>query len=463
MTYAQTMALLDSTRLRELFAELYGTGDAVYARHRKRYADLIAAFRSRFGETASGSEELVPGAPPCSDVRLFSSPGRSEIGGNHTDHNLGKVLAASIQLDCIGAVSPSSDNAITIHDITYNEDFSIDTNHTERVTGEKGSIALVRGIAEGFKRFGYRVGGFNGCFSSEVIAAAGVSSSASFEMMICIILNNLYNNGSIPVEQFARIGQFAENAYWDKASGLLDQMACAVGGLIAIDFCDPAKPAVERIPFDFAAEKYKLIIVNTGKSHADLSREYSSIPEEMRAVAHIFGQENLRGLTLDRLVENLPAVRAECGDRAVLRAFHFLEENQRVDGEVAALKRGDFPGFLALIAESGSSSWRLLQNTHIAAHHTEQSIPVCLALSEVFIREQCQGRSSLELGSSELRSCGVCRVHGGGFAGVIQVFLPEDLVPGYTEWMERAMGVQAGSVSPVYVMSIRPRGVVEIR
>ncbi len=433
MKTQETIAVLKNAHMRDLFGRLYGSGESVIEDQTKRYASLIEAFKSRYGDD---------------DIRLFSSPGRSEIGGNHTDHNLGKVLAASIQMDCIGAVS-TAENEITINDLTYNEDYTIDIRKTDRVPGEKGSIALVRGIVEGFKRAGFKIGGFRACFTSRVIAAAGVSSSASFEMMICLILSSLYNEGSIPVNRFASIGQFAENAYWDKASGLLDQMACAVGGLIAIDFENPAEPAVEKVDFDFAAQDYKVLIVNTGKSHADLSKEYSSIPNEMKSVARLFEQETLRGITEDMIVAQLPRVRAECGDRAVLRAFHFFEENRRVDMQTAALRRGDFAEFLRLITESGNSSWKWLQNTYVTAVPQEQSVPVCLALTELFI-----GR----------KGAGACRIHGGGFAGVILAFLPSRLVDEYTAWMNTALGVDtAGEKSPVYAMSIRPLGAVEIK
>lgn len=441
MTIAEAFKFIESRKVQGLFAELYGANSL--KEQTERYALLIKHFAERFGE---------------SDLRIFSSPGRSEISGNHTDHNLGKVLAASIQLDCIGAVSKTDNGVITVSDKTYNEDFSIDVADTAAHAGEKGSIALIRGIVQGFKDKGFAVGGFNALFTSNVIAAAGVSSSASFEMIICLILNNLYNGGKISVSEMASIGQFAENAYWYKNSGLLDQMACASGGLVAIDFADPRVPKIEKIQFDFSKEHYSLVITNTGKGHADLSAEYSSIPLEMKAVAAFFGKSVLREVSLEGLHANLKNVRAACGDRAVMRAFHFFAENNRVDAEIAALKGGRFNEFLRLVKESGNSSWKWLQNVAVPAETKEQSICVALALTEQFIEENCP----LDEAVSKSAKPGVCRVHGGGFAGVIMALLPEELTAKYKEFMQNALGFSGGEKSPVYVMSIRPQGSIEL-
>ncbi len=423
---------------RQLFSELYGNDEAVIESQMKRYSTLSQEWTAYFKKDAKAE-----------GVRYFTSAGRSEIGGNHTDHNLGKVLAASIQLDCIGAAKASDNNIITIHDITYNKDIIIDITNSERIMDEKGSPALLRGIVQGFKDRGYKVGGFNACLTSNVIPAAGVSSSASFEMMLCLILDKLFNDGTIPVSKYATIGQFAENKYWDKASGLLDQMACAVGGLVAMDFQNPSEPIVEKVPFDFAKQNYSLMIVNTGKGHADLSEEYSSIPNEMRSVAKLLGKETLRGLSFKDISDNLVKIRKKCGDRAVMRAVHFIEENDRVDSEVAALKNGDFQKFLSLVTDSGNSSWKWLQNVFVPTNAQEQPISVCLALTEIFIKN---------------KGVGACRIHGGGFAGVIQAFIPNDLREEYTEYMEKALGYDkaSGDLSPVYAMSIRPHGAIEV-
>lgn len=423
-----------------LFVQLYGSDPSELKAQKERYTNLILSYAKRYNTDAESNS-----------IRLFSSPGRSEISGNHTDHNLGKVLAASIQLDCIGAVETTNTDIITIYDLTYNEDYHININETQRVSGENGSIALVRGLLQAFKNKGYKIGGFNSCFSSSVIAAAGVSSSASFEMMICIIISNLFNKGTIPVNEFASMGQFAENNYWDKSSGLLDQMACAFGGLISIDFANPASPLVEKIPFDFSKENYNLMIVNTGKGHADLSKEYSSVPEEMKSVAKFFGKETLRGLSAADVTNNLSAIREKCGDRAVMRAYHFFAENDKVEAEVIALKQNKFQDFLQLVTASGNSSWKWLQNVYVPNNPAEQPISISLALTEQFIAE---------------KGAGACRIHGGGFAGVIMALLPHSLAPEYTNYMNKALGftpsVSQGK-SPVYQMSIRPFGSIEIK
>jgi galactokinase len=432
MTINAAIGALDSVEIKKLFADLYGVGESTFTEQKKRYTDLIGQFRKRFGDR---------------EIGIFSSPGRSEIGGNHTDHNHGKALAASVHLDCISVISPNDHNTIHICDSAYNEDYSIDAA-APPCGYEKGSSALIRGILEGSKKEGYKAGGFYGCFSSQIIPASGVSSSASFEMLICHIINQLYNGGNIPIEKMARIGQYAENVYWKKASGLLDQMACGFGGFVAIDFENPAAPMVERIPFDFAAQDYSLLLVNSGGSHAELSGEYSAIPEEMKRVARFFGKCALRDVSVEDVIKNLSALRSQCGDRAVMRTFHFIEENIRVKEEVAALKANDFPAFLRHIAASGNSSWKWLQNVYVPSNCAQnQSASVTLALTEIFISRH------------DLRNKAACRIHGGGFAGVIQVFLPNDMVKTYTQWVQDAL---QSVVNPVFSMSIRPYGVKNI-
>ncbi|MBP7479410.1 MAG: galactokinase [Spirochaetaceae bacterium] len=418
--------LLQSSSVQKLFKSLYGSNLNPAL---QRYSDLAEAFFAHFGNTGK-------------QIRFFSSPGRSEIGGNHTDHNLGKVLAASINLDCIGAVCANGTNLIRILDISYNETFEVDIDKTEVIPAEKGSIALVRGILQAFKQAGYSIGGFDACFSTTVIAAAGVSSSASFEMILCQILNSLFNSSSISVENRAIAGQFAENKYWNKASGLLDQMACAAGGLVSIDFINPEKPLLKKIPFDFSSHKHRLLIVNTGKGHADLSQEYSAIPREMKEVAAFFGKSTLRDLSREDVIQNLQELRKSCTDRAVMRALHYFDENDRVDAEVEALENNDFNTFLDLVRSSGNSSWKYLQNVYVPSHPEEQSISIALALTENFISNHKKGS---------------CRIHGGGFAGVILAFLPEDLCPAYTKMMEESLGRGC-----VYDMEIRPFGSIEI-
>lgn len=427
-----------------LFNTLYG--EDVAETQKQRYENVAQAWKLHFGHNQNERGLL---AKTQSILRFFSSPGRTEIGGNHTDHNLGKVLAASVELDCIAAVAIAKEQTVYIHDISYNKDFSIDLQDTERKNGEEGSIALVRGLLHGFKSRGYNIGGLKICLTTNVISAAGLSSSAAFEMLICQIINSMFNNGKIPIDECAKIGQFAENTYWDKASGLLDQMACGFGGLVAINFKNPEKLQIKKIAYDFNAHNYQLIIVNTGKGHSDLSAEYSAIPNEMKSVARTLGHETLHSLSFEEIYTQLPLLREKCGDRAVLRALHFFEENNRVDNEVTALENDNFADFLKNITESGNSSWKWLQNVYVSAIPEEQSIAVVLALTERFIKNKGQG---------------ACRIHGGGFAGVIQVFLPREFTAEYTKYIEKALGFDAsnGQKSPVYPMNIRPFGSIEV-
>ena len=274
MNQEHTLKLLESEKAKKLLGELYGK--AAVAENQKRYEDLVGKFVKEFGEK---------------DLYLFSSPGRTEISGNHTDHNHGKVLAGSINLDCVGVAAVNDTNFVNIVSETFNQSFTIDLNHLEPSDRMAGTVDLVKGLLKGFEESGYEVGGFDAYVTSNVISAAGVSSSASFEMLLCSMLNTFFNAGKMDTVAYAHIGKYSENHYWNKASGLLDQMACAVGGLITIDFLEPQAPVVEKIDFDFASQNHSLIIVNTGKGHADLSADYSSVPNEMKKVAQFFGKE----------------------------------------------------------------------------------------------------------------------------------------------------------------------------
>lgn len=416
--------ILSEQNGQRILTEIYGA-DGV-ERAQARYRTIIQGYRKTFRTT---------------QVSFFSSPGRTEVGGNHTDHNHGKVLAGSINLDCIGVAGKNGTNLIHIHDITYNENLNIDVNDLEKSAADRGSVGLMKGILTAFRKFGWQIGGFDACICSNVIRAAGVSSSASFEMLICAILNAFFNDGKVDLVTYARAGQYAENVYWEKASGLLDQMACAVGGMIAIDFKNPAEPQVEKIDFDFGAQDYHLIIVNTGKSHADLNEDYSSIPKEVKSVAGFFGKEVCREISCDDVLRNLSAVRAKCGDRAVMRALHFFAENDRVDAQVEALKNNDFNRFLSLITASGNSSWKYLQNCYSAHNVSEQGICVALAATEAFLAE---------------KNVGACRVHGGGFAGVIAVFVPKCFSEEYMSYIDGLLGEGSS-----YKMSIRNHGAID--
>ena len=423
MKVCDTIQMLESEKSRKLMAALYG--ETAVEANRERYQNLVKSFQKKFAEE---------------DITLFSSPGRTEISGNHTDHNHGKVLAGSINLDCVGVAAKNNSSKVHIISETFNQSFIIDLNDLSPSDKKAGTIDLVKGLLQGFKESGYEVGGFNAYITSNVISAAGVSSSASFEMLLCSILNTFFNEGRMDTVAYAHIGKYSENVYWDKASGLLDQMACAVGGLITIDFMEPASPVVEKIDFDFSSQNHSLIIVNTGKGHADLSADYSSVPIEMKKVAEFFGKEVCAQITEEEVIEHLAEVRAYAGDRSVLRALHFFEENKRVEAEVKALKEGRFTDFLMNITASGNSSWKWLQNCFTNSAYQEQGITVALALTELFIAEKQRG---------------ACRVHGGGFAGVIMAMLPNDLVDEYVAYIEKALGE-----GNAYRMSIRPYGAI---
>lgn len=423
MKVCDTIQMLESEKSRKLMAALYG--ETAVEANIERYQNLVKSFQKKFAEE---------------DITLFSSPGRTEISGNHTDHNHGKVLAGSINLDCVGVAAKNNSSKVHIISETFNQSFIIDLNDLSPSDKKAGTIDLVKGLLQGFKESGYEVGGFNAYITSNVISAAGVSSSASFEMLLCSILNTFFNEGRMDTVAYAHIGKYSENVYWDKASGLLDQMACAVGGLITIDFMEPASPVVEKIDFDFSSQNHSLIIVNTGKGHADLSADYSSVPIEMKKVAEFFGKEVCAQITEEEVIEHLAEVRAYAGDRSVLRALHFFEENKRVEAEVKALKGGRFTDFLMNITASGNSSWKWLQNCFTNSAYQEQGITVALALTELFIAEKQRG---------------ACRVHGGGFAGVIMAMLPNDLVDEYVAYIEKALGE-----GNAYRMSIRPYGAI---
>lgn len=422
MEAKKLLECLNGEKGTEFLQKMYGK-NGVEA-NKERYFHVMEGFEKNFGSH---------------DIKLFTSAGRTEISGNHTDHNHGKVLAGSINLDCVAAAAANGTDEIHIISETFDQRFTVNVKDLAPSEKKAGTIDLTKGMLKGFLEMGYRIGGFDAFITSNVISAAGVSSSASYEMLICSMVNTFFNEGGIDVVTYAHIGKYAENNYWDKASGLLDQMSCAVGGMITIDFKDPLKPVVEKIDFDFGAQDYSLIIVQTGKGHADLSAEYSSIPEEMKKVAAVFGKEVCADITEEEVVKNAARVMREAGHRPLLRALHFFEENKRVEAEVAALKEGRFDDFLKNITESGNSSWKWLQNCYIGGG-SEQGITTTLALSELFIKE---------------KGCGACRVHGGGFAGVIMVLLPNRVADEYISYIESIMGEGCA-----YRMSIRPYGAV---
>ena len=406
-------------------SRVYGTDvtDAV-----TRYRALAVGFEARFG------------APP-DDVAYFSAPGRTEIIGNHTDHNGGKILAASISMDSVCVAAPAAGSRVRIVSEGYDEPIVIDLDQLDEVKPDPGSTTLVAGMLVALRQAGLTLGGFDAYASSEVIPSAGVSSSASFEMLVGTVVSHLFNGGDIDCATIARAGQFAENHLWLKASGLMDQMACGVGGTIILDFSEGVR--YQKVRFGFDDMGYDLVIVNTGRGHADLSAEYSAIPQEMRAVARALGVEQLCQTSEDALLEALPRLRQELRcDRAIMRALHFFEECGRVDEAATALAAGDEARVLDLIRESGNSSWKWLQNTVVPGSAEDQSIPLALALTELYLKRV---------------GAGVCRIHGGGFAGVIMCALPREKTAGYVDFISRFVGREN-----VYPMGIRQVGAVRV-
>jgi galactokinase len=413
---------------RQAIALLYGGAPETLHAAQERYTRLADDFQSHFGENK---------------VELFSTPGRVELGGNHSDHNQGKILAAGIHLDTIAAASVAPERRIIMYSSGYEHAFQVCLDELEPKESDRGTTTgLIRGIASRFQELGYAIGGFQASVASDVLPGSGLSSSASIEVLIGTVLNTLYNEGSIPPEVLASIGQYAENTYFGKPCGQMDQLTCAVGGIVAIDFADPGSPVVEKIEYVPDEDGLHFLVVHTGGSHADLTEEYAAIPREMKAVARHFGHDVCRDLDDRDFVFHLPELRAAVGDRAALRAFHFLSEQARVPRQVQALHEHDTDGFLKLVNASGNSSCRWLQNCFARGEVNEQGILVALALSEQFIGSA--GR-------------GACRVHGGGFAGTILTILPGETAGEYVRLMEHVFG--AGCVT---VLDLRSTGTIAL-
>ena len=404
-----------------VFRSLYGDDPFVLKKQSDDYSSLISGFKSTFG---------------INDAALFSTPGRTEIGGNHTDHNLGRVLAGSVSLDNIAVAAKNNSGIIQIESAGY-PPFEVDIADTGAIENERFQPAsLVRGIVAETIKAGYNCGGFAAYIDGRVPKGSGLSSSASFEVLTGTIISHLFNNGSIDAVQNAMIGQYAENNYFGKPCGLMDQIACAVGGLISIDFRYPAKPRVKKVDFDFTTIGYSLVITNTGGDHAGLNEEYSSLPSEMKSVAAALGANVLRDVALKDIIAAIPELRKKTGDRAILRAYHFQGDNLRVQHQVDALEKGDFENFLKMVIESGYSSFMYNQNIHSPHSAKDQGVALGLALSEIILKDK-----------------GAWRVHGGGFAGTIQAFVPEDLLDPYIYKMEQVFGKGA-----CYNLFIRNKG-----
>lgn len=408
------------------FTELYGDAPAALEFQRQRYQSLLEQFAAVF--------------PGEHDVEVFSSPGRSEVGGNHTDHNGGRILAAAVDPDIIVAVAPNAEGVVRVHSQGYRPTVlwvdELGMVESERYT----STALVRGVCARFKQLGYNLDGFDAVASSLVPKGSGLSSSAAYEVLIAAILNDLYNNSRIDRVTLAQISQYAENEYFGKPCGLMDQTTCAVGGFVTIDFKDFVHPKVRKVEFNFAASGYTLAIVDTKGDHADLNDEYTALEHEMKSVARSLGGQVLREFSEEIVLERIAELRTKVNDRAILRAIHFYRDDQRVVDQVAALENGDFPEFLRLINDSGQSSWMLCQNCYSPKNISLQGISIALTASEALLK----GR-------------GAWRVHGGGFAGTVQAFVPDDLIQEYVARVERIFG--QGSC---YAIRIRPYGVIRM-
>lgn len=407
------------------YGSLYADIDA----QTKRWLCAIDAFEELYGKGR--------------DLFLFSVPGRSELSGNHTDHNHGAVLAGAIDRDIIAVAAVSEDPVIRLKSEGFPEDVVRldDVSAPDRFRPYTSS-ALIAGTCRAVCDRGGAVGGFDAYTTTEVLKGSGISSSAAFEVMVGNILNHLFCGGRFSGQELAMMAQYAENVYFGKPCGLMDQMACAVGGFVRIDFADPQKPDVRPIDFSLTNAGYSLCIVNTGGNHADLNEDYASVPAEMKQVAKALGQEVLRGLTEEDIRAALPALREKTGDRAILRALHFVRENDRVLRQAAALEASDIAGFLAGVAASGDSSFKYLQNVYTTKNTAEQGLSLALCLTE---------------GLLSGKGC-AWRVHGGGFAGTIQAYVKAEYEEAYAKEMDRIFGVGA-----TMRLHIRPEGATEIR
>ena len=411
-------------KLNARFEELYPADLQSY--QKERYIKVISSFEEAFGKER--------------EIGIYSAPGRTEICGNHTDHNHGCVLAASVNLDAIAAAAPNGTDIVDVKSDVYTID-NVDLNSLEPSESEYStSAALIKGVCAEFKARGYKVGGFNAMTTSDVLSGSGLSSSAAFEVLIGAILNFMFNDGKVSDVEIAQISQIAENKYFGKPCGLLDQMTSSVGSFVEIDFKDPSKPVIEKLDFDFASCGHSLCIVDTGADHSDLTDDYAAVRREMESVAEHFGKNVLREVPEEDFLNDLAGVRAECNDRAILRAMHFYNENKRVEEEAAALKSCDFETFKKFVIDSGRSSYMYNQNVYTCKKPTEQAVSLALAMSE-----------------NILKGFGAWRVHGGGFAGTIQAFVPNEKLAEYKEKMEKVFG--EGSC---YVLSIRPVGGTEL-
>lgn len=396
--------------------------DSAITEQRDRYVKLLNTFGELFGWDR--------------DVNIVSAPGRTEVCGNHTDHNNGKVLAASINLDAVAVVAKNDDNIIRVKSQGHRMNL-VDLDDLVPDENKFGdSTAIVQGVAAGVKELGFTVKGFDACTTSDVMGGSGLSSSAAFEVLLGSVLSYVYNDGKINNVDIAKISQMAENKFFGKPCGLLDQMASSVGTFVTIDFKSVKEPAIKKVDFDFSKSGHSLCIVDTHGNHSDLTDDYAAVRQEMESVAKAMGKSVLREIEYDDFFAALPELTGKVNDRALLRAIHFFNENKRVDKAVSCLEAGDFEGFKSVIIDSGRSSYMLNQNVYSPKTPTEQKLSLSLAMSEEILRGK-----------------GAWRVHGGGFAGTIQAFVPNDMLNEYKSKIEGVFG--KGSC---YVLIIRPIG-----
>ena len=417
---------IEGGALDEKLSSLYSANSIVF--QRQRYFSALDEFAHLFGDER--------------EVRVYSVSGRSELAGNHTDHNCGKVIAASINLDIIAVVAQNGTSTVNLKSEGYKL-LSVDhdeyTNPVEHHFGT--SASLIAGMCRGFRDSGYSVGGFDAYCTSSVLRGSGLSSSAAFEVMIGNILNHEFNGGSVSNVEIAKLAQYAENVFFGKPCGLMDQVACAHGGIVSIDFEDTKNPVIEKIDFDLTAAGYNLCIVDTGGNHADLTDDYASVPAEMKAVAAYFGKRVLRECELSSVLANAKDIREKCGDRALMRAIHFFCENERVDTMKKALCAGELDMYFEGVLESGRSSFNYLQNVYTTKNVREQGLSLALCVTERFMKDKR----------------GAYRVHGGGFAGTIQAYVPVDAAELYKETMDSVFGDGA-----CLILRVRPDGAVKV-
>lgn len=417
--YANMIRTINSNKIVDQLKYLYGDRDGMLVQQISRYTRVLKRHETAFHYEGT--------------VELISAPGRTEIGGNHTDHNRGRVLAAAVNLDTLAAVSPREDMVVHLLSDGY-QPLTLDLSDLSVREEEKGTTtALIRGVAARMAELGYKVQGFDATVTSSVASGSGLSSSAAFEVLVCAILDHLYNGFIIDYKTRAKISQYAENVYFGKPSGLLDQMASSAGGLVTVDFKQD-DPNVRAMNYDFAKKNYALVVVGTGGSHADLTDDYAAIPAEMKQVAACFGAPYLRSVRREEFEQALPELRGKVSDRALMRAMHFYAENLRVDKQVAALENDDIEAFFAEIIASGRSSFMYLQN--VFARTNDQSLSLALAMAEQM-----------------LSGHGAWRIHGGGFAGTTLNFVSQDQLPAFIQRMEAAFGEHS-----CHVLAIRPVG-----